>query len=277
MVISTQHRAIGLFDSGIGGLTVMQQIMQKLPQESLIYFGDTARLPYGGKSQETVLRYSIENAIFLMDKGIKLLVVACNTASAFALERLRQIFNIPVIGVIEPGAEKAAAVTRHQRIAILGTKGTIQSGAYQTAIRQRLPDAALFPIACPLFVPLVEENFLHHPAAQLVVKEYLRCLQDQQIDTILLGCTHYPLLKTLIEEELGPDIAIVDSASTCAEKVAAILDDYQIASSSSDVSYQYYVSDDPNKFSEQGHRLFGHQLPSVELVSNLLTPGVHRS
>ncbi len=246
---------IGMFDSGIGGLTVMQQIMLTSPQESIIYFGDTARLPYGGKSRETIIRYSIENTILLIEKNIKLLIVACNTASAFAIHKLQQIFNIPIIDVIEPGAEKATSVTLNQRIAVLGTKGTIQSGAYEAAIKRKLPEATVIPIACPLFVPLVEEHFLYHPATRLIIKEYLKPLQDLQIDTILLGCTHYPLLKDLIQEEIGNSISLVDSASTCAEKVASVLKAQQLESSSSQTTYQYYVSDDLEKFRELGGKL----------------------
>lgn len=195
--MSLPSQAIGLFDSGVGGLTVMQEIMKLLPHERLIYFGDTARVPYGNKGTRTIIRYSIENTICLLEKNIKLMVVACNTASALALPQLRRLFNLPIVGVIEPGAEKAVAATRNQRIAVLGTKATIQSGAYQTAIKKIAPHAAVIPIACPLFVPLVEEQWLDHPATHLIVREYLRPLQEQNVDTILLGCTHYPLLSTV--------------------------------------------------------------------------------
>ncbi|WP_068471507.1 glutamate racemase [Candidatus Protochlamydia phocaeensis] len=259
---------IGLFDSGVGGLTVMQEIMRVLPHESLVYFGDTARVPYGNKSRETIIRYSIENAIFLLEKQVKLLVVACNTASAFALPKLRKIFNIPIIGVVEPGAEKAVSVTRNQRIAVLGTKGTIQSRAYQTEIQRLLPHAHIFSQACPLFVPLVEERFLDHPATRLLVKEYLSGLHQQEIDTVLLGCTHYPLLKPLIQQELGAHIHLVDSATTCAEKIASILETQKLQSRASSPSHAYYVSDDPDKFKELGEKLFGQALPHVELLNH---------
>lgn len=259
--------AIGLFDSGVGGLTVMQQLMHVLPHERLIYFGDTARVPYGNKSSETIVRYSIENTICLLDKNIKLLVVACNTASAHALSKLRQLFNIPIVGVIEPGAEKAVAVSRNQRIAVLGTKGTIQSGAYQEAILKRAPGAIIFPIACPLFVPLVEEQWLHHPASSLIVQEYLHPLRHQQIDTLLMGCTHYPLLKTLIQQEIGDSVTLVDSASTCAEQVIELLRQSCSLATSFQGKPHYYTSDDPDKFRMLGERLFGHTLDEVELLS----------
>ena len=262
---SKQHYQIGVFDSGVGGLTVVQQLIQKLPHESLVYFGDTARVPYGGKSKQTIIRYSIENAMFLLEKNIKLLVVACNTASAFAIHKLRKIFNIPVVDVIEPGADKAVAVTRHKRIGVLGTRGTIQSGVYQHEIQRRLPDAVVFPMACPLLTPLVEEQCLHHPATKLILKDYLNPLKENRIDTLLLGCTHYPLLRPLIEQEMGSDVTIVDSASTCAEKVAAVLQQHQLQSLSRQATYQYYVSDDPKRFQETGEMLFGRPMEHVEL------------
>ena len=260
-------QAIGLFDSGVGGLTVMQQIKHLLPQERLIYFGDTARVPYGNKGTQTIIRYSIENTIALLEKNIKLMVVACNTASALALPKLRQLFNLPIIGVIEPGAEKAVAATRNQRIAVLGTKGTIQSGAYQAAIKKLAPQATVIPVACPLFVHLVEEQWFDHPATQLIVREYLDPLKTQGIDTILLGCTHYPLLSSVIQQEMGPEITIVDSASTCAEQVAALLQEHGLRSPVLQGSHQYFSSDDPEKFRALAEQLFGHPLHAVELLS----------
>lgn len=265
MILSSQ--AIGIFDSGVGGLTVMQQLMHTLPDEHLIYFGDTARVPYGNKSSQTIIRYSIENTISLLEKNIKLLVVACNTASAFALPKLRQLFNIPIIGVIDAGAEKAVDITRNNRIAVLGTKGTIQSGAYQQAIHRLAPHAFVMPIACPLFVPLVEEQWLEHPAAKLIAQEYLHPLREQNIDTVLLGCTHYPLLSSLIQEQLGQEISIVDSASTCAHHTAHLLKERNLLSSTKEGEHQYFVSDDPEKFRSLAERLFGHASLQVNLLS----------
>jgi glutamate racemase len=270
--MTSSSEAIGLFDSGVGGLTVMQQIMRRLPCERLIYFGDTARVPYGNKGAHTIVRYSIENTISLLEKNIKLLVVACNTASALALTKLRQLFKVPIIGVIEPGAEKAAAVTRNQRIAVLGTKGTIQSGAYQAAIKKLIPQATIIPIACPLFVHLVEEQWLDHAATRLIVKEYLRSLQEENVDTVLLGCTHYPLLSAIIEQEMGGNVAIVDSASTCAEQVADLLQKGNLLSPILQGEHSYYSSDDPEKFRALGERLFNSPLGKVEL---LLPGGKH--
>lgn len=266
MTLSSQ--AIGIFDSGVGGLTVMQQLMQALPHENLIYFGDTARVPYGNKSRQTIIRYSIENTISLLEKNIKLLVIACNTASAFALPKLRQLFNIPIIGVIDAGAEKAVNITRNHRIAVLGTKGTIQSGAYQQAIHLLAPHAFILPIACPLFVPLVEEQWLNHPAATLIAQEYLLPIHEQNIDTVLLGCTHYPLLSSLIQKQIGKEIATVDSASTCAHHTACLLKERGLISSAKQGKYHYFVSDDPEKFRSLAERLFCHKSISVDLLSH---------
>jgi glutamate racemase len=258
--------AIGLFDSGIGGLTVLQELKNQLPLEQFIYFGDTARVPYGNKSQETIIRYSIENTITLIEKNIKLLVVACNTASALALPKLRQLFNLPIIGVIEPGAKQAASTTKNQRIAVLGTRGTIQSGAYQQAIQQLLPQAMILPIECPLFVPLVEEQLLDHPATTLLIKEYLQPIKNQSIDTVLLGCTHYPLLEQAIQKELGEAIRIVNSASCCAEEVKKILKLNNLISSHYQGPHAYYTSDAPQQFKQLGKKLFNCNFESVELL-----------
>jgi len=259
--------SIGVFDSGLGGLTVMQQLMKALPDEHFIYFGDTARLPYGEKGRETIIRYSIENTVFLLEKNIKALVVACNTATAHALERLQQIFSVPVIGVIDPGAESAVNISKNGRIAVLGTKGTIQSQSYQKAIAQKNPSVTLFPIACPLFVPLVEESYANHPAARLIVQEYLRPLKDQQIDTLLLGCTHYPLLHSIIQEEIGKDVAIIDSAVSCAKKLATILTENGLKRSDNlTPKHQYFVSDEPLKFQTLGQNFLNMAIDHVELA-----------
>lgn len=256
-----------MFDSGVGGLTVMRQLLQQMPHEQIIYFGDTARIPYGAKSPEAVLRYSIENSIFLIDQHIKILVVACNTATAYALEKLRRIFKLPVVGVIEPGAKKAVEVSKNGRIAVLGTRGTIVSGAYEKAILRLCPEASVTSIACPLLVHLVEENFLQHQAARLIIQDYLAPLKNQNIDTLLLGCTHYPLLKDLIQDELGPHINLVDSALTCALEVESILKEHQLHQLSHQAPlHRYYVSDDPEKFKGMGKAFLGNAIETVDLV-----------
>ena len=255
---------IGMFDSGMGGLTVFREIKRRLPSESIIYFGDTARLPYGEKSGETVLRYSIENAIFLMERKIKALVIACNTAAAVSVDKLRSIFNIPVIGVIEPGAERAVSSSSSGRIAVLATKGTVNSGAYQMAIRQLRPDAEVFAIPCPLLVPLIEEGMISHPATRLILTDYLQPLRDQSIDTILLGCTHYPALASLLQELVGPEISIVDSATTCAEKLSDLLIQQELSQEASHRgSYQFFVSDSPDKFRILGKYFLDESLSEV--------------
>lgn len=258
------ERPIGMFDSGLGGLTVMKKLIQSLPKEQIVYFGDTARLPYGDKSQEAIIQYSIENALFLLEHKIKALVVACNTASAYAIDKLQQMFNIPVIGVIEPGVEKAVQTTRNQRIAVLGTKGTIRSEIYQKEIIKRMPDAVVIPIACPLFVPLVEEGFATHPAARLIAAEYLQPLLTKNVDTVLLGCTHYPILKELISEILGESVQFVDSASACTEKIISLLHENQWeAPPGRCISHRFYASDDPAKFQMLGKLFLGADIDDV--------------
>lgn len=257
---------IGMFDSGLGGLTVMRQLVRELPNENILYFGDTARLPYGSKSPETIVRYSLEIADFLMDRGVKMIVVACNTASSHALSVLRERYPVPVIGVIEPGAEAAVQATSNGRIAVLGTRGTIRSNSYQKAISQLSPGAEVVPVACPLFVPLVEENYISFPAAQMIVREYLKPLSGKEVDTVLLGCTHYPLLKDLIAEALDKRIRILDSASSCAKWVAEILDENGLSNNESAVpEYTFYVSDDPDKFQELGKVFLGRSVEDVML------------
>lgn len=242
----------------------MKQILQKLPNESIIYFGDTARLPYGSKSKETIIKYSIENAIFLMEKEIKALVVACNTASAYSLSKLRHLFKVPVIGVIEPGAKRAADLTKNRKIAVLGTKGTIQSNAYQNEIASFLPKAEVLPIACPLFVPLVEEGLVGHPAANLFVREYLQPAIDFGADTILLGCTHYPLLEKLISHEAGCSVRIVDSAQSCADMLSEVLEREGLANTENRSAHRYFVSDDPEKFRRMGELFL--EMPIEEVI-----------
>lgn len=267
-LLQQKNDAIGIIDTGVGGLTVMKQIMQVLPNENLIYFGDTARVPYGGKSQDTIIRYSIENAVFMMQHQIKMLVIACNTICAYALEKLRQIFNIPIVGVIAPGAKKAVQVTKNEHITVLGTKATINSGKYTREIQELLPTSTVFSIACPLFVPLVEEQFLSHQATRYVIREYLKPLKSQNIDTLLLGCTHYPLIQDLIREEVEDHIRIIDSATTCAEEVALTLNDLSLCSEREDATYRYYVSDDPQKFRTTGKAFLGNEIHKVEAISS---------
>ncbi len=259
---------IGVFDSGIGGLTVMQEIIKHLPLEQVLYFGDTARLPYGEKSGEAIIRYSIENTIFLMDKNIKLLVVACNTASAHSMVKLRQLFNVPMVDVVEEGINQVVLTTKNQKIAVLGTRGTIFSNVHRNAILKHLPEASVLSIACPLLAPLVEENFAKHHAAKLIVREYLAPLKDSGIDTLLLGCSHFPLLAPFIQEEL-PNVTLIDPAISCALAIGSLLKlkELEARSSTDGLDHRFYVSDDPHKFSQLATNFLGSPLLNVEKVS----------
>jgi glutamate racemase len=260
-----RERAIGVFDSGVGGLTVLRELLKVLPHEKFIYFGDTARVPYGSKSRETVVRYSIENSIFLLEKNIKLLIVACNTASSVAVEKLKQLFNVPVIGVIRPGAYAAVSATRTKRIAVMATKATIQSQAYPNAISELLPDAQIFSLACPLLVPLIEEKMGEHPAMDSILQEYMIQVKNHRPDTLLLGCTHYPLIKEEIRKIFGHSLNIVDSASTVASEASYLLKKMHLSADGYEEceQLQFFVSDDPEKFKEIGEYFLGFPISEV--------------
>jgi len=261
-------KSIGIFDSGVGGLTVLREIMQALPQEDTLYFGDTARVPYGTKSPETVTRYAGEIASFLVKRDIKLLVVACNTASAVALPTLKRQLSIPVVGVIEPGARRAVEVTRSGRIGVIGTAGTIRSSAYTRAIKRLKPDAEVLTRACPLFVPLAEEGWIDNQVARLTAQIYLQELKEAAVDTLVLGCTHYPLLKPMIADVMGPGVTLVDSAEETARTVAAILADKGLLRPPTERgNHNYYVSDIPAGFVRVGNRFLGGKLGDVFQVS----------
>ncbi|BCS54889.1 glutamate racemase [Geobacter sp. SVR] len=261
-------QAIGIFDSGVGGLTVLREIFRALPQEDTIYFGDTARVPYGTKSPETVTRYAHEITTFLAKRDIKLLVVACNTASAVALNALKREFPIPVVGVIEPGARRAVEVTRSGRVGVIGTAGTIKSSAYSRAIKRLNPAAEVITRACPLFVPLAEEGWTDNQVARLTAQTYLQELREARVDTLVLGCTHYPLLKTVIAETMGPDVVLVDSAEETARTVAEILSKKKMMRPPSEQgNHHYYVSDIPAGFIRVGNRFLGGRLGDVYQVN----------
>jgi len=261
-------KAIGIFDSGVGGLTVLKEIVRALPQEDTVYLGDTARVPYGTKSPETVTRYAQQIAAFLLSRDIKLLVVACNTASAVALETLQAELPIPVVGVIEPGARRAAAVSSSGRVGVIGTEGTIRSSAYAKAIKKINPDIEVVTQACPLFVPLAEEGWTDNEVARLAARSYLAPLQQQGVDTLVLGCTHYPLLKQTIGDVMGPAVTLVDSAAETARTVAAILEEQQLLRPATEQgNHHYFVTDVPAGFIRVGNRFLGGRLGDVYQVN----------
>lgn len=261
-------QAIGIFDSGVGGLTVLREIVRALPQEDTIYFGDTARVPYGTKSPETVARYAHEITSFLVRRDIKLLVVACNTASAVALNGLKRQFSIPVVGVIEPGARRAVEMSKSGRIGVIGTAATIRSSAYTRAIKRLNPGAEVLTRSCPLFVPLAEEGWTDNEVARLTARSYLLELREAGVDTLVLGCTHYPLLKPVIAETMGPGVTLVDSAEETARTVAAILaKGDQLRPAAEKGNHHYFVSDIPAGFIRVGNRFLGGRLGDVYQVN----------
>ena len=257
---------IGVFDSGLGGLTVATELMRQLPAEGLLYFGDTARMPYGPKAPSTVRRYSREIASFLEAEGVKAIVVACNTATAHALTALRAELHVPVIGVIEPGARAAVAATRSGNVGVIGTAGTVRSGAYERAIRELAPDARITAQPCPLFVPLVEEGWTDTEATRLVAREYLQPLREAAVDTVVLGCTHYPLLKPVLGEILGAGVRLIDSAAETAAETRRVLAAKGIeAPPTAEPLRRFVASDDSSQFLRLGQRFLGRPLDAVEL------------
>lgn len=257
--------AIGVFDSGIGGLTVMRELLQRLPGESFIYLGDTARVPYGNKSPQTVIKFSKENAAFLIEHGVKLIVVACNSASASALSTLQAVLPVPVIGVIEPGIQAAVAATRSERVGVIGTMGTIRSGAYQVGIKRLAPAVEVFARACPLFVPLAEEGWVEGDVAELVAKKYLSDYAEKGIDALVLGCTHYPLLHGVIGRVMGSGVTLVDSAVETAKKVVEVLEAEGLLGNESQGEFTVYLSDVSPTFKQVGERFLGREISTIHL------------
>ena len=261
-----KEKAVGIFDSGIGGLTVLQQVARLLPHETLVYLGDTARSPYGTKSSDVVRVYSCENTDFLLERGLKMLVVACNTASAVALEVLRERYDIPVVGVIAPGAQAAIRRTKNGHIGVIGTEATIASGAYTQALRALDPEVEVYTRACPRVGPVVEEGWIDNEVARGAVARYLRSLKESAIDTLVLGCTHYPLLKKCIAEFLGTRVGLVDSAEETAKVVKATLLSYGLARRKGSGGASFFVTDVPDRFVKVGARFLGEQIESAVRV-----------
>jgi len=287
----SDDRPIGIFDSGVGGLTVMEEVVRQLPEENILYLGDTARVPYGIRSAETVTRYSLEMTDFLIGKGIKLLVVACNTASAYALPAIQEKFHVPVIGVIRPGAKRALEATRSGKIGIIGTEGTIRSNSYVHAINElygskpivikehgtirfdryfevSLGGFTIFTKACPLFVPLAEEGWASNDVAVLTAGHYLDGLKREPIDTLVLGCTHYPLLKDVISGVMGKDILLIDSAQETAKEIHDALIRYGMKSSGASVPHRtFYVTDSPERFIKVGEMFLKQKIEHIEKIN----------
>jgi glutamate racemase len=274
------QKSIGLFDSGVGGLTVYRAIRQLLPQENIIYLGDTARIPYGTRSPATVQRYAYQDAAFLYKQNVKMLVIACNTISSVALELLKESFPIPILGVIEPGAKKAVEMTKTGRIGIIATEATVESKAYVKAIQTINPNLEVFAQACPLFVALAEEGWHNHKATKLIASEYLAPLQSMDIDTLVLGCTHYPILKDIIQSVVGNNVTLIDSGECVAQEVKNLVqieDTNLIADSSSDT---FYVTDSGKRFCRIAELFLGKPLENLIAVdiwdSNTKTEDINK-
>ena len=261
------NNPIGVFDSGIGGLTVVRALMEQLPFENIIYFGDTARVPYGIKSIETISRYATQITEFLLHQKVKLLIVACNTMSAVAYQVIKDLSPVPVLDVVDAGAQSAIAETHNKCVGVIGTPATINSNAYQKAINKYDPEIRTFSQACPLFVPLVEEGWLDHQVTRLTAQEYLRPFIAQNIDTLVLGCTHYPLLKPLLQEVIGDQISLVDSAQAIIEQTVELLRKNNLQNKQQKPpEYRFYVTDVPIRFTSIGERFLGRTLDNVNVV-----------
>lgn len=257
---------IGIFDSGLGGLTIYKAIREKLPAEDLVYLGDTARVPYGSKSAGTVRQFSLQISRFLMDIPVKMIVVACNTASSAALNLLRKTLPVPVLGVIDPVAEKVVASECHS-VAVIGTTGTINSNAYRNSLFERGFSGEITQNACPLFVPLVEEGWAEHPVTEMVAREYLQFIKEKSPESMILGCTHYPLLENTIRKVVGTRINIVDSPGIVAEQVRVVLNRENLVNTKeADGTQAFYLTDYPQKFEEISYHFLGQKLDNVQQI-----------
>jgi glutamate racemase len=263
--VRTDQRPIGVFDSGVGGLTVVAAIRRALPEETIFYLGDLLHLPYGSKSARAVVDFTRAAVRFLVDRDIKLLVIACNTATSIALEVIAGELSIPVIGVIEPGARAAGAATRNRRVGVIGTTRTVESGAYAAALRELDPFISTFQAATPLLVPLIEEGWMHHPVLRTVLDEYLLPLRERHIDTIVLGCTHYPLIREAVGEAL-PGVTVVDSAETTAQETAAVLREEGLQGGGGG-GYRIFLTDYTESFRTVGERILQGTLGNIRTIT----------
>lgn len=260
-------KPIGVFDSGVGGLTVVKELIRNLPGENIIYFGDTARVPYGIKSKETVIRFSIENILFLLKHEVKLICVACNTVSSVALPVIKNHFRVPLVGVLSPGVREAVYATRNKRIGVIGTKGTISSRSYENEIRHLDSAVKVTSVACPLFVPFVEEGWHSGEVVLQVARAYLKPLKEARVDTVILGCTHYPLLKPVIRQVLGKRVTLIDSAKQVAIEVKNILASGGMLNKGRSGKHKFYVSDNPEWFCGLAERFLGRRIYNVKKVN----------
>lgn len=265
-----KDRPIGVFDSGVGGLTVVRELIKKMPSEDIVYFGDTARVPYGTKSASTIKKFSIENVLFLLKFDVKLIIIACNTSSAIGLAFLQRYFSIPIIGVIKPGAKAAVNSTRNGRIGVIGTHATIASGAYEREIKCLNEKIKVFSQSCPLFVPLVEEGWEKEAVVKTIAGKYLSAFRGKGVDTLILGCTHYPLLKSTVKEVMGPHAKLVDSAEETAKEADNLLEECGLKiAKRRKANLRFYVSDTPDKFRTIGKRFLGRTITEIERVSDV--------
>ena len=263
------ERPIGVFDSGIGGLTVVKALMEAMPWEPIVYFGDTARVPYGSKSKSTIVKFSMENVEFLLRFGVKCIVIACNTSSSWALPTLRRYFKVPIVGVIRPGARAAVQQTSRKRIGVIGTDATIKSRAYELEIKRLDPSITVFSQSCPLFVPMVESGWLNGHISTQIAGAYLDGLTRHRIDTLILGCTHYPLLAPTIRHAVGDHVALVDSATQTAAEVKGLLAwNETMAPSRRRPRHRFFVTDEPSHFCQLGEKFLGDPIRSVERVNH---------
>ena len=262
---------IGVFDSGVGGLTVAREIMRNLPNERIVYFGDTARVPYGSKSKDTIIRYAKQIIRFLRTQDVKAIVIACNTASALALEEVEKELDIPIIGVVEPGARVAAATTKNGKIGVIGTESTINSHMYPQLIKEYRPDVTVFGKACPLFCPLVEEGWLKDPVTEEVAKRYLKDLLKEDIDTLILGCTHYPLLRSLLSGLVGDQIQLVNPAYETAKELERLLKKENLANEGEKAPgkepYRFFVSDAADKFKNFANSILPYDIETTRKIN----------
>lgn len=261
---------IGVFDSGVGGLTVAREIMRQLPNENLVYFGDTARVPYGSKSKDTIIRYSRQIINFLRTKQVKAIVIACNTASALALDVVRKEIDIPILGVVEPGARAALQMTTTKKIGVIGTEATVQSAMYGKIMTELDPEVSVIGKACPLFVPLVEEGFAKHHVTKEIIDYYLASMKESDIDSLILGCTHYPLLRSGIREYMGEEIALVNPAYETAMDLKHLLEEKHMANDGIEgehAAYSFYVSDAADKFKQFANSILPYDIETTKQIN----------